>query len=128
IHYEPGDALGVVPRNAEADVGALLEQLPFDADSTVELGSQLVALREALLQFDIGLLTRPLIERYGAATQDAELIRLTSAGQEEDLQRYLRGRHLIDLLQEHPPTGLDAAAFAQTLRPLAPRLYSIASS
>lgn len=129
IHYEPGDALGVVPRNADEDVGAVLERLPFDAEAAVEVGSQPLALREALSQhFDIGLLTRPLLERYGAATQDAELVRLTSAGQEEDLQRYLRGRHLIDLLQDHPPTGLDVAAFAQTLRPLAPRLYSIASS
>lgn len=129
IHYEPGDALGVVPRNAEQDVAAVLEHLPFGAEAAVEVGSQSMALREALLQhFDIGLLTRPFIERYGAATQDAELARLASAGQEEDLQRYLHGRHLIDLLQEHPPAGLDVATFAQTLRPLAPRLYSIASS
>ncbi len=129
IHYEPGDALGVVPRNAEEDITALFERLPFDAEATVEVGSQPVALREALLQhLDIGLLTRAFVERYGAATQDAKLLHLTSAGQEDDLQRYLRGRHLIDLLQEHPPAGLDAAAFAQTLRPLAPRLYSIASS
>ena len=31
-------------------------------------------------------------------------------------------------MREHPPTGLDCATFAALLRPLAPRLYSIASS
>jgi sulfite reductase (NADPH) flavoprotein alpha-component len=35
---------------------------------------------------------------------------------------------VLDLVRAHPPRGLDATGFVKLLRPLAPRLYSIASS
>jgi sulfite reductase (NADPH) flavoprotein alpha-component len=90
IRYEPGDALGIVPRNHDADVEALLAALPYDPEAPVELESHTVSLREALL-------TRADIA-------------------------------LVDLARCSPPAQLDAAAFVTGLRPLAPRLYSIASS
>lgn len=129
IHYEPGDALGIVPRNRDSDVDALLELLPFAAEANVDVGSQSVTLRDALTHhLDIGLLTRTAVERYSEMTKDAALRELASAGREDDLRRYLSGRHLIDLLQAHRPADLEPGAFVQMLRPLAPRLYSIASS
>src|SRR5262249_21842252 len=39
-----------------------------------------------------------------------------------------RERHLIDVVGEHRPTALAPEDFVRLLRPLAPRLYSIASS
>lgn len=129
IHYEPGDALGVVPRNHGAEVDALLAVLPYDRDAAVQIGPQTMALREALLErFDVGPITRSLVERYHAALGTAELQALLAPGRESDFERHLHGRHLIDLVTEHPPRGLDVAGFARLLRPLAPRLYSIASS
>lgn len=128
IHYEPGDALGIVPRNRDSDVDALLAALPFDAQQAVTVGGQELPLRQALIEhFDIGPVTSTLLERYAAATGSAPLSGLL-ASDEPALQKYLHGRHLLDLVLEHPPTGLDTAAFTQVLRPLAPRLYSIASS
>jgi sulfite reductase (NADPH) flavoprotein alpha-component len=128
IHYEPGDALGVVPRNNEADVSALIEALQFDSESEVSVSGYSMSLRSALLEhFDIGPLTRPLIERFAAATASSELSALLQVERHADLNRFLHGRHLIDLVLEHRPTT-DVAAFTQLLRPLAPRLYSIASS
>lgn len=125
IHYEPGDALGVVPRNRSADVDELLAATGFDAEAPIEVGGQQVALRDALTDhFDIGLLTARTVERYAAALDLGAIASLD----ESQLQQYLRGRHLIDLVVDHPPRALDAAAFAGLLRPLAPRLYSIASS
>jgi len=129
MHYEPGDALGVVPRNQDAEVAAVLESLPFAPELPVEVGAQSATLRDALThQLDIGLLSRPVVERYAEATGNDALRQLTLAGREADLQRYLHGRHLIDLLREHAPAGLEASDLVKLLRPLAPRLYSIASS
>jgi sulfite reductase (NADPH) flavoprotein alpha-component len=89
------------------------------------VGGQQVALRDALTDhFDIGLLTARTVERYAAVLDLGAIASLD----ESQLQQYLRGRHLIDLVVDHPPRALDAAAFAGLLRPLAPRLYSIASS
>jgi len=129
IHYEPGDSLGIVPRNRAEDVDALLERLAFSAQSTVQAEPQTTTtLRQALLErFEIGTITRPFLKRYAEATGSAELARFAAAADEE-FARYARGRQLIDLVAEHSPTGLDPAGFARLLPPLAPRLYSIASS
>jgi sulfite reductase (NADPH) flavoprotein alpha-component len=129
IHYEPGDALGIVPRNRSSAVDAVLAALPFSGESEVLIGAQHTSLRQALHEhYEIGPLTDSLLSRYAAATQNATLATLLSAEHAADLRRYLHGRDLLDLLTEHPPQGLDVQAFAQLLRPMAPRLYSIASS
>ncbi len=129
IHYEPGDSIGIVPRNRDEDVDALIEKLGFSAESPVQGEAQApVPLRQALLErFEIGTVTRPLLKRYAEATRSAEVASLAAAA-DEDLARYARGRHVIDLVREHAPSGLDAAALTRLLPPLAPRLYSIASS
>ena len=128
IHYEPGDALGVVPRNHGADVIALLARLPFPAEAPVTVNGTSMPLHTALTDhLDIGLLNRGLVERYAIATQHRELLGLCEADVAQ-MDRYLAGRHLIDLILEFPPRGIDLAQFVQVLRPLAPRLYSIASS
>lgn len=129
IHYEPGDAIGIAPSNRATDVTALLEVLRFDPETPIAADSQTVSLRQALLEhYDIGLVTRTFVDRYAAAVSADSLAALVQAGSQDSLQRYLHGRHLIDLVREYPPAGLNAVAFAQLLRHLAPRLYSIASS
>lgn len=128
IHYEVGDALGVVPRNQASEVDALLELLPFDAESAVEVGGASVSLRTALMDhLDIGPLNRRMIERYAALTSHPVLSSLGGGDARSPLET-LRGYHLIDLIADHPPRQIDAAQFVQLLRPLAPRLYSISSS
>ena len=129
IHYEPGDSLGIVPRNVESEVDTLLAALHYDAERAVTVSGQEMPLRQALIEhLDIGPVTRALVERYAAAVPATALDGLLEAGNEAQLEDYVHGRHLLDLVLDHPPKGLDAGAFAQTLRPLAPRLYSIASS
>lgn len=41
---------------------------------------------------------------------------------------FLRANHVIDIVRRFPVSGVDAATFVAGLRPLQPRLYSIASS
>jgi sulfite reductase (NADPH) flavoprotein alpha-component len=129
IHYEPGDALGIVPRNAPAVIDELMAALPFDREAPVSRDGQEIPLREYLQRCEVSLLSRTFLQRYADAIGNAELsARVSSAGDDNDVRDLLHDRELLDLVREHPPTGLDARAFAGLLRPLAPRLYSIASS
>ncbi|GFE83565.1 sulfite reductase [NADPH] flavoprotein alpha-component [Steroidobacter agaridevorans] len=129
IHYEPGDALGVVPRNQEAHVDALFERLPFDPESAVEIGGASLSLRAALTdQLDIGPLNRRVLERYAELTAHGALSSFLQASTEQQLETALRGYDLLELVREYPPQGIGPEQLVQILRPLAPRLYSIASS
>lgn len=127
IPYIPGDALGIVPRNAPAEVDALLAELGFAPDAPVRAGERDTDLRTALLEHcEIGTLSPALLGRYAAATRQQQLERLT--GDAAALAEWSRGRDLRDLIAAYPPAQLDAPTFARLLAPLAPRLYSIASS
>lgn len=128
IRYEPGDALGIVPRNHDAEVAALLAVLRQPADAPVTVDGEDLPLGEALARrYDIGPVTTAFVRRYAEATGDKALAeRLASGG--DALASWLHGRHLVDLVGEYPAAGLSAAEFLSLLRPLAPRLYSIASS
>jgi sulfite reductase (NADPH) flavoprotein alpha-component len=127
LHYEPGDSLGIVPRNRAHEVDALLLALRLPADAVVAVDGRTQPLCDALLErYEIGALSAAFVRRYASATSSAELAQL--ADREIELARYVRGRDLTDLVTEYPPHGLDAAALAKLLRPLAPRLYSLASS
>ena len=62
-----------------------------------------------------------------SARRDAALGAVLKPGNEDALRRTLKDLQLVDVLQRHPAQW-EAAAFVAALRPLAPRLYSIASS
>jgi sulfite reductase (NADPH) flavoprotein alpha-component len=127
IHYEPGDSLGIVPRNRTQEVDALLDALRLPAEAPVASEGQTLELRTALLErCEIGALSTAFVRRYAAAAASTDLARL--AEHELKLARYVHGRDLLDLVMEHPPHGLDAAALVKLLRPLGQRLYSLASS
>lgn len=129
IHYEPGDALGVVPRNQQAHVEAVIEHLPFDAESAVEIGGSSLSLRAALTdQLDIGPLNRRVLERYAELTGHRALSNLLQTSTEQQIDTVLRGYDLLELVAEYPPQGIGPSELVKVLRPLAPRLYSIASS
>jgi sulfite reductase (NADPH) flavoprotein alpha-component len=116
IRYEPGDAIGVVPRNDGERVQELLDALPYAPDAVVEFDSGAMPLNRALQErLDIGLVDRAFMDRYGAAVNAR-------------LDKWVEGSEVVDVVREHPPRGLDATGFAKLLRPLAQRLYSIASS
>lgn len=129
IHYEPGDALGVVPRNQASEVDALLGRLPFDPEAPVEIAGLGMSLRAALTDhLDIGPMSERLIERYAELTEHRALadFMATAAGQRAAIAR--GGYHLIELVTDYPPQGIEPAQWVTLLRPLGPRLYSIASS
>ncbi|HUN41923.1 MAG TPA: flavodoxin domain-containing protein [Acetobacteraceae bacterium] len=117
IAYEPGDSLGFVPRNDPALVADVLLVAGLDGDAEMH-----AALGE---RFDITTLTRGQIGDYAALTGDASLRPITEDGTRA--AEFLHDRQFVDLLAA-APHRLTAEQLTALLRPLPPRLYSVASS
>lgn len=128
LSYQPGDALGVWPVNPPALVDAVLATLGFSGDAAVTLANDTLPLREWLLRRrELTRISRPFLvkhaERAGSEALDALLTPTGAAALAETLAQ----QQLIDLLRAHP-AAWSADEFVTALRPLTPRMYSIASS
>ncbi len=128
--YEPGDSLAVAPTNAEDVVEALLEAAGLAGDELVETrmaGAK--SLREALVShYDITALSRKVAKGWQERSGSKELAELLDADHKEQFKDYVWGRQIVDLLADFPVGDLAAGELIGMLRPLPPRLYSIASS
>ena len=128
LSYEPGDALGVWPVNPPKLVTEVLDTLGLDGDSLVGHGKESLPLAQWLgHKRELTRLTRAFVARHAALARDAELNRLLAPDQAQAFARLLSDTQPIELLQRTPaPWSADELVAA--LRPLTPRLYSIASS
>jgi sulfite reductase (NADPH) flavoprotein alpha-component len=130
LQYEPGDCLGICPRNDERLVDELIGRMSWDSGESVAVNGhgEQRSLREALLgHYEITVLTRPLVEKVAQWSGNVELAQLAAADNSAKLKEYIDGRDLLDLLQDFSLKG-EAAELVKLLRKLPPRLYSIASS
>jgi sulfite reductase (NADPH) flavoprotein alpha-component len=128
LKYQPGDALGFVPTNDSAVVEQVLEATGLSVDADVTVKSETVKLAEALTtRFEITIGSPRFVEQWAKLSGSAELQALTAADAAERV-RYLEQNHISDIIRRFPVTGIDADALLAGLRPLQPRLYSIASS
>jgi sulfite reductase (NADPH) flavoprotein alpha-component len=129
LHYQPGDALGVWPRNAPELVDRVLAICAVAGDALVTLAGTTLTVREALSsRVEIAKLSMPTVIRFAAIAQDVELQSLVQPERSADLDRYLYGLDALDLLARMPSAVADAQALVDLLPALAPRLYSISSS
>ena len=128
LSYQPGDALGVWPRNPPALVEDFLRTLRLDgtADVTHE-GRRLPLARWLAQERELTKLSRPLLAAHAAASGDQALARALEPEQRAALADLLDTHQPIDLLRRYP-VDWSAEQLVAALRPLTPRLYSIASS
>lgn len=127
LHYQPGDALGIYPQNDAVLVSMLIDALGFDAETMVDLDEQSETLTIALMHHrEITVLTRPLVEKWAELAQSAKLSKLME--NKTAMTGWIRGRDVLDLVENYPLPDIDANSFIKLLRKLPPRLYSIASS
>src|SRR5688572_12115169 len=128
LSYEPGDSLGVVPENPTETVAAVLTAARLDGTQIIERNGVRRPIAEWLTsRLEITLVTRTLIAKIAERGGHAGLAALLQPGQEQALRALITRVQLVDLLERYP-ADWDAAALTAALRPLAPRLYSIASS
>ena len=129
LEYLPGDSLGVVPTNCEEVIDDLLAAVGLSGDETVEIGDEHVILRDALMhRLACTVLSKIQIKKFNEIARSEQLSDLLQIANKDSLVDYMWGRELIDLFLEFPQSGLSAQDFVGLLRPMPPRLYSIASS
>ena len=128
LTYKAGDALGIWPQNCPALVEEFLASLGLDGQASWGLEQGPLPLGEALrLHLDISRITPHWLAWVASASGDSELQRLLAPENKTELQGWLWGRQLVDLLQAY---SLRPALeeLRPLLKPLQPRLYSISSS
>jgi sulfite reductase (NADPH) flavoprotein alpha-component len=128
LAYEPGDALGVWPRNPPALVEAILDTLRLDGERTVSHNGETLPLATWLTEKrELTRLPRPFVAQHAAQARSAGLNRLLAPDRAAALAELLTSHQPIDLLRAYPAEW-NAEELVAALRPLVPRLYSIASS
>ncbi len=109
MHYDVGDALGVWPLNCPDEVAELLDVSGFTGREIIQQKTGPATLKVLLMtKLDIHTVNAKALEAWG----------ITDAA--DDFEVY-------DVMDNLKP-GLDPQTFVDGLRPLQPRLYSIASS
>ena len=130
LTFEPGDSLGVYPTNDPTLVENLLKELNWSADEKVTVNKQgdQLTLKEALTsQYEITVITKPILEQVANLSGNTELQQLVASGSEK-VKEYIDGRDVLDLVRDFSAWGNSAQEFVSLLRKMPPRLYSIASS
>lgn len=126
LRYQPGDALGVWFENDDELVQELLQLVWLKGDEQVEVQGKTLPLAEALkTHFELTVNTPQIVEQYAALSRNDALLAL--AGDKPKLQSYAQSFPIVDMVRQ-APTELNAEQLTGLLRPLTPRLYSIASS
>jgi len=131
LKFEPGDSLGVYPQNHPELVDAIIDTMGWSPEEIVPFNKKgdEGALREALLHhYEITVLTKPLLEQVVLLSSSNGLRELLAPGHEQELKEYIKGRDLLDLIEDFSPWDVPARSFVTILRKLPARLYSIASS
>ena len=128
LRYQPGDALGVWPVQSPLLVQEIIDVLKLDADEDVTINAINRPLKTWLGQHrELTQLTRPFLLAHAELAGRPELSALLQPDSQEALKTYLATRQVLDVLQEYP-AAWSAPALVKALRPLTPRMYSIASS
>ncbi|GGA61350.1 sulfite reductase subunit alpha [Edaphobacter acidisoli] len=130
VHYEAGDACGVIPQNDPGLVAQILDGLKFSGDEQVEVAKVgAISLYNALIDsLQVTRLSRKLVQAYAAMGNCQHLLDLLVPEQQAHFDKYIYDRGVIDLLTEYPGVITDPSDLVAMLPRLTPRLYSISSS
>ncbi|MGN2244280.1 assimilatory sulfite reductase (NADPH) flavoprotein subunit [Frateuria sp. GZRR33] len=128
LRYAPGDAIGIWPTNPPALVEQWLQALRLDGAQEITHEGRTLPLAQWLgRERELTRLTRAFVAAHAAASGHADLMRVLRKEHAASFAELLASHQPIDLLRRHPvPWRADDLVAA--LRPLTPRLYSIASS
>jgi len=129
LAYQPGDALGVQARNDPAVVRAVLEALGLSPSAPAVVKGTERPLGDALeTDYEVAAATPRFLQQWAEVTGAGELKALLGEDGQEARSEFLRTHQVIDIVRTFPAPGIEPASLLAGLRPLQPRLYSIASS
>jgi sulfite reductase (NADPH) flavoprotein alpha-component len=125
--YKPGDALGIVHRNPERAVEAVLRATKLDPRATVTHDGKAHTLYEWLRdEREITRIARPLLVAIQERSK-ADLSELLDTRNPAALTKLTATSQVADVLAKYPAEWT-AEALVAALRPVTGRVYSIASS
>jgi len=126
LTFQPGDCFGVYPSNCPNEVQSVIDLLGEPADVFVQWQGERRVLEEVLTKSACLLsVTMRLVERLGIESGAAQQ---ALESDESALTQYLASRCVWDALSEHLPRSIGAQELVDALRPIQPRLYSVANS
>ncbi|MFA5489986.1 MAG: sulfite reductase flavoprotein subunit alpha, partial [Candidimonas sp.] len=103
LRYQPGDALGVWPRQSPLLVQAVIAELGLDARETVQINEVARSLEEWLTDHrELTQLTKPFLTAHAERADSDELKGMLQADALDALKAYLGSRQLLDVLKAHP--------------------------
>lgn len=126
IQYQVGDALGVYFSNSDDVVSRILAALSLDGQTEVEVAGEKLLLSDALTdKLELTLSYPTFISKLSESTGAESLQKLLA--DKSALREYIADRQIVDIVIDHP-VACSAQQLVDALRPITPRLYSIASS
>ena len=130
MEFTPGDSLAIFPENNPDLVNELLKLLNFTGNEIVPTPSKIETdLRNALTKdYAITKPDKKLLRAVAEQVNNHTLSELLAPEKKQELNHYLWGREVIDLILENPSVKFSAEEFVGLLKKLNVRLYSIASS
>lgn len=128
LKYEPGDALGIWPRNNDKQVHAILATLQESADTSITLGEKKYSVHEWLSsKREITRLNKNFLQQHAKRSNAGALTDLLNSEDNARISSFMNQHYIGDVLRQYPAQW-QAQELIQALRPMTPRLYSIASS
>jgi sulfite reductase (NADPH) flavoprotein alpha-component len=128
--YEPGDSLAVLPVNCDEVVSDIIKEagLTNEQPVTNKKGDSVDLHTYIMKECDATILSKVFIQKYNELSPNEALTKLLAPENKSELQEFIWGREILDLLIDFPVRNLSAGNLIALLRRLPPRLYSIASS
>ncbi|WP_394147353.1 assimilatory sulfite reductase (NADPH) flavoprotein subunit [Shewanella atlantica] len=126
LNYRVGDALGIWFSNAEGLVDEILAKLALDGDTPVTVGKDSLTLKQALIEKkELTQIYPGLVQGWAALSGSEELLNIV---EDKELTRhFVLNNQLADLVANYE-VEITVTQLLELLRPITPRLYSIASS
>ena len=126
ITYEPGDSVGILANNPPSLVNAILRKTNFSGTEEIKLKEGDFYMKDALTErLEITVLNRDVLQKYQEKTGNLQLLEIMES--EDQLDQYLYGHDILDLLEEFP-YEFTAQELVDVMRSFPARLYSISSS
>ncbi|WP_350432595.1 assimilatory sulfite reductase (NADPH) flavoprotein subunit [Shewanella sp. H8] len=126
LTYQVGDALGVWFSNNPALVDEVIAALGLAADDNVTVSKESLSLKTVLTdKKELTQLYPGLVKSWAELSRNSELAAICE--DKEQTRQFILKHQLADLVAIYP-AKVSAEQLVDMLRPLTPRLYSIASS
>jgi len=126
IKYEPGDAVGVKSSNSDELVKKVLEALTFTGNEIVQTQKGNLTMKDSLKnEFELTTLNVETVKKHQEKINNEDLAKIID--DQELFKNFISQNDVLDMIQQFP-AEYTAREFVNIMRPIAARLYSIASS